>query len=169
MILKSFLFKIAIPLIIITAGTDRILKAYIFDYLRLIPQKSVYITSFFNITEVWNYGISFGLLQANSMIGVILLLLMTLSIVGFLTFLLIKSQTNLEMLAFSCIIGGALGNLFDRIYYGAVYDFIDFHLYNIHFWTFNPADAYISLGAFLLVCDQIRIFFNHSKDKHHES
>jgi signal peptidase II len=165
MVLKSFLLKIAIPLIIFTAGMDRVLKLYVFDYLRSVPEKSIMITSFFNITEVWNHGISFGLLRAGSFLGVVLLLVMTVSIVGFLIFLLLKSQTRLEILAFSCIIGGALGNLYDRIYYGAVYDFLDFHLGGIHFWTFNPADAFISVGAFLLICDQIIVFLNRPKDK----
>ena len=168
MILKSFLLKIAMPLIIFTAGADRVLKLYVFDYLRSVPEKSIAITAFFNITEVWNHGISFGLLRADSFWGVILLLLMTLLIIGFLIYLLLKSQTRLEMTAFSCIIGGALGNLYDRIYYGAVYDFLDFHLSGIHFWTFNPADAFISVGAFLLICDQIIVFLNPPKDKEYE-
>lgn len=162
---KSFLIKIAIPVIIIAAISDRLLKAYVHDYLRLIPQKSVPITSFFNITEVWNYGISFGFLSAQSLSGVILLLLMTLSITGFLIYLLIKSKTKLEAIAISLIIGGALGNLFDRIYYGAVYDFLDVHFAGIHFWTFNPADAYITIGAGLLILDQVTLYLNDRKIK----
>jgi signal peptidase II len=163
MILKSFLFKIAIPIIILTAGTDRVLKFFVSHYLSAIPNKSIMVTSFFNITEIWNFGISFGLLKADDTKGIIFLLLSTLFITSLLIFFLVKAQTRLEIIALSCIIGGALGNLFDRLYYGAVYDFLDFHLSNIHFWTFNPADAFITLGAILLICDQIIVFFKNSK------
>lgn len=163
MILKSFLFKIAIPIIVLTAGTDRILKFFVSYYLSAIPDKSIMVTSFLNITEIWNFGISFGLLKADDTKGIIFLLLSTLFITSLLIFFLVKAQTRLEVIALSCIIGGALGNLFDRFYYGAVYDFLDFHLSNIHFWTFNPADAFITLGAILLICDQAIVFFKNSK------
>lgn len=163
MILKSFLLKVAIPIIIFTAGTDRLLKLFVLNHLRSIPEKSVTINSFFNITEVWNFGISFGLLKADNTKGVIVLLLSTVCIVGLLAFFLLKAQTKPEIVAFSCVIGGALGNLFDRIYYGAVYDFLDFHLSHIHFWTFNPADVYITIGAIVLICEPLIIFFKTSK------
>jgi signal peptidase II len=163
-----FLFRISIPIIIITAGTDRILKAYIMDYLRLIPEKSIFITSFLNITEVWNYGISFGFLRADTATGITLLLFMTVAIISFLSALLVQAKTYIEMIAFAFIIGGACGNLFDRVYYGAVYDFLDFHLNGLHFWTFNPADAYISFGAFLLICYQVKLYVTQSKDKKNE-
>lgn len=163
MLSKSFLLKTALPIIIFAAGTDRILKSFIFDYLRSIPEKSIAITSFFSITQVWNLGVSFGFLRASESKGIILLLLLTTFIIGFLIYLLLKAQTSLEVIGLSCIIGGAFGNLLDRLYYGAVYDFLDFHLLQIHFWTFNPADAYITIGAVILIVDQIISFLNRSK------
>jgi signal peptidase II len=162
---RFFLLKIAMPIIIFTAITDRILKALVFDYLRTIPEKTVAITSFFNLTQVWNKGVSFGLFKADELTGVIMLLSITILILGFLIYILIKAQTHLEMIALSFIIGGACGNLLDRLYYGAVYDFLDFHYNNIHFWTFNPADVYITIGAILLVYDQMMIFLTTKKGK----
>ncbi|MFT6072311.1 MAG: signal peptidase II [Alphaproteobacteria bacterium] len=164
--LKSFLLKVALPLIIFTAGSDRLSKAYVFDYLRSIPHKTIEITSFFNITQIWNFGVSFGLFKADSFKGVLLLLFVASLIVGFLSYMLIKSQTKIEAIGLACIIGGALGNLFDRLYYGAVYDFLDLHLMGIHFWTFNPADAYITIGAILLLSDQFLIAYKRPKSTH---
>jgi len=162
--IKVFFLQIALPIIVFTAGSDRLLKAYILKILRTVPEKSLTITSFFNITQVWNFGVSFGLLRADNFVGVLLLLLIASVIIGVLFYMLIKAQTFIEGIALSCIIGGALGNLFDRIYYGAVYDFLDVHFLNIHFWTFNPADVYISLGAILLVLDQIFLRCHNKKD-----
>ena len=134
--------------------------------MKLVPEKSFAITSFLNISQVWNFGVSFGMFKAAGNIGVISLFILALLIIAFLSFLLIKSKTKLEVIALSCVIGGALGNLFDRVYYGAVYDFIDFHYMKIHFWTFNLADAYITLGAILLVCEHIiNSLISSSKDK----
>ena len=162
---RFFLLKVAVPIIIFTAITDRILKALVFDYLRSIPEKTVAITSFFNLTQVWNLGVSFGLFKADAFTGVIILLLITTLILSFLIYILLKAQTYLEMIALSFIIGGAFGNLLDRLYYGAVYDFLDFHYNNIHFWTFNPADVYITIGAVLLIYDQMIIFLITQKGK----
>lgn len=160
MISRPFLVQFITPMIILLALSDRLMKAYILEYLRLIPQKTVAVTSFFNITEVWNYGVSFGFLGASSKFGVILLLILTFLITGFLIYLLLKAKSKLEAYAIALIIGGALGNLFDRLYYGAVHDFLDIHFAGIHFWTFNPADVYISIGAFLLFLDQLMVFIH---------
>lgn len=109
------------------------------------------LTSFLNFIKVWNYGVSFGLFQAQSMMGVVVLLLMAAAIMGFIIYLLAKAENWYEIIAYAFILGGALGNMIDRFYYGAVFDFIDMHAFGVHFWTFNIADSAISLGVVFLL------------------
>lgn len=155
MISKSFLIQYSIPLACILGIIDRFSKSYVVDFLRSVPEKTIPITSFFNITQVWNYGVSFGMFKADTSLGVLILMAVCFTIILFLGFILLKSETKAEALAFSFIIGGAIGNLYDRIVYHAVYDFLDFHYAGIHFWTFNPADVFITIGAIFLIIDQI--------------
>ncbi len=156
MIATSFLIRVCVPIILFGAFTDFLLKSFVMDYLRSIPEKTIRITSFFNISEVWNYGVSFGMFRAGDPSGVIMLQLVAICIVAFLIYLMVKSESKLEACGMAMIIGGALGNLWDRFYYHAVYDFLDLHFLGIHFWTFNPADVYITLGAMVLIYDQIK-------------
>lgn len=108
------------------------------------------VTPFFNIVDIWNRGISFGLLPMQSSEGVMILL----AIAGILTalFLVILLSTKSAWVALGCgaIIGGSIGNMIDRVYYGAVYDFLDFHLYEYHWPAFNLADTSVFIGVVLM-------------------
>lgn len=119
------------------------------------------VTPFLNFTLVWNKGMSFGIFNsgegASLMLGGLAVLLM-----GYLGYLLIKAETFLHSMFFAWIIGGALGNLYDRLVHRAVVDFIDFHILGHHWYVFNIADAAIVGGVFFLLIDQI---FYNSKEK----
>lgn len=113
------------------------------------------VTSFFNLVLVWNFGISFGLFPANSPEGTLLLTGATglLSLILFIWFL--RSPRVLTLYGLALVIGGAVGNIVDRIRHGAVVDFLDFHLYGYHWPAFNIADSIIFLGVVLLLLDSI--------------
>ncbi|WP_439633385.1 signal peptidase II [Glycocaulis sp.] len=108
----------------------------------------------FNLTMVWNRGVSFGLFAAESMWTRLLLIGFSLAIAGVIAFWLTRAERKLQALAFGLIIGGAVGNVIDRIAYGAVADFLDFS--GLWFpYVFNVADAAISVGVAGLVLDVI--------------
>ncbi|NBX65591.1 MAG: signal peptidase II [Proteobacteria bacterium] len=126
------------------------------DWLQQAPQRlpdvSLPVWPMFNLTMVWNEGISFGLLQTG---GWGLLTIMGLVIcAGFFIWMLRASALG-EILALALIVGGALGNIFDRIRFGAVADFFDFYWGNWHFPAFNVADSAITAGVVLLILQSL--------------
>tara|TARA_A100001011_G_scaffold389701_1_gene471708 strand:+ start:427 stop:942 length:516 start_codon:yes stop_codon:yes gene_type:complete len=138
---------------------DRISKIKIIDHQ--LYNDRVYINDFINLDLVWNTGIGFGLLSSNSsliynsisaLIGIILIIIV---------FMIIKSNL-FEKILYSVILGGALGNFYDRIVYFAVPDFIDFHYERFHWFTFNIADIFITIGIFLLIIKEL--FFKNEKN-----
>ena len=109
---------------------------------------SFYINDFLNFDLLWNIGIGFGLLSSNSSIFYNLISTIIAIVIIFLIIIGIKSD-KFDKIAFSVIIGGALGNFYDRIYYKAVPDFIDLHYNDFHWFTFNVADVFISVGIII--------------------
>ena len=110
-----------------------------------------YINEFLNLELVWNTGVGFGLLSFDSNLYYNLISLLIFVVIIFLSIIIFKSN-KYDKLIFSMIVGGALGNFYDRIFYYAVPDFIDLHYNNFHWFTFNVADIFISAGiiAFLV-------------------
>ena len=154
--MKELLFKKAnifvFFIIFITFIIDRISKIKI---INKINENVYFVNDFINFNLVWNTGIGFGLLNSNSpliynlttfLIGSVILILLNVAFIS----------ENLEKLIYSIIIGGACGNFFDRLSYKAVPDFIDFHYNNFHWFTFNIADVFITLGIIVFI---IRSFF----------
>jgi signal peptidase II len=113
------------------------------------------ITPFFNLTPVWNRGVSFGMLQADHGHQMILLIVVAAAITGFLVRWLLKAETWLSACALALTIGGALGNIIDRLLFGAVFDFLDFHLYGYHWPAFNVADSAICAGLAILLLESL--------------
>ncbi len=118
-----------------------------------LGQGRVEVTSFFNFVLVWNTGISFGLLQTDGELGRWLLIALALAIATILLFWLRWEQRTPPKLAIWLILAGALGNVGDRIRFGAVVDFLDFHAFGYHWPAFNVADSAIVVGAVILVAD----------------
>jgi len=129
---------------------DRITKIYLLNLEASGTEIDFYINSFLNFYLVWNTGIGFGLvsLEANIYYHIITLIIVFVNM--WLIYFLIKSK-GLYAYLLATIIGGSLGNLFDRVYYYAVPDFIDFHLKNFHWFIFNVADIFITLGIIGLI------------------
>lgn len=120
----------------------------------------VKITGFFNLTLLYNHGAAFSLLSnAQTSWQMIVFSLISLVAAIVLTYLIIKQPSNakLNFLSFSLILGGALGNFYDRAFQGYVIDFLDFHIGNYHWPAFNIADSAITCGVILLI---LASFFN---------
>ena len=136
---------------------DRITKNYIINLSEIQNTVDIYLTSYLNLYLVWNKGIAFGLFSSeqNLFYNFVTILIIFLIII---IFLMILKSNNMNIYFLLFILGGASGNLFDRIYYSAVPDFIDFHFNNIHWFIFNVADIFISFGIICLIF--VEIFFN---------
>ena len=143
----------SIFLVLIVFVLDRISKILVID---LIQSKGgeIFIYDFLNFTLNWNTGIAFGLLSFNASLIYHLISALILLIIIYLIYLMVKSD-KFEKIIFSLIIGGALGNLYDRLNYYAVPDFIDFHLGSFHWFTFNFADIFISVGIIMIILKQL--------------
>ena len=111
-----------------------------------------YFNDYLNLNLIWNTGIGFGLFSSNSLIIYNIVTTLVCLVILVLTYIAINS-VNLEKIIYSIIIGGAFGNVYDRLIYAAVPDFIDLHYKNFHWFTFNVADIFITFGiiAFLLI------------------
>lgn len=113
---------------------------------------SVEVSSFFNLTMVWNQGISFGLFQNGNPWPLTIVALLIASI---FSVWLWRSKSWIETISLSMVIGGALGNVIDRLHFHAVTDFLDFHAFGWHFPTFNLADSFISIGIVILIANSL--------------
>ena len=153
---KTFIY-FAIILFIFLA--DRISKLYILSVLEDLGFVDININSYINLILVWNTGIGFGLLSFDQLEIYNLITILIAFINLFIIYLIIKSKDN-TVYFFLIILGGSLGNLFDRIYYSAVPDFIDISYKGYHWFVFNVADVFISLGIICLIFAEL---FNYKK------
>ena len=154
--LKNFYLNLAILLIVFIL--DRVTKLYILKLLEVENSVDVYITPYLNLFLIWNKGIAFGLFSIDgSIIYNSITILIGLIIITIL-FMMLKNN-NIQSYFFALIAGGALGNLYDRIVYSAVPDFIDLHFYGFHWFVFNVADIFITIGVFCLIL--VELFFNN--------
>jgi len=151
---KIFSKNTVIPLLIIffIFIFDRSTKKAIIGHQ--LNNSSIFINDYLNFELVWNTGISFGLLSQNANIYYHLISLLIFSVIIFLFYLVIKS-VFIEKVLFSLVLGGAIGNLHDRLVYFAVPDFIDLHINNFHWFTFNIADIFITLGIILIIINDM--------------
>ena len=133
---------------------DRVSKLLIIGSPETYGEYGIRVTSFLNFNLIWNEGIAFGLFSFEKKMYynflTVLIVLITLVI-----FWMITRTEKIEKLAFVMIFGGSLGNIFDRLYYSSVPDFIDIHFSNFHWFIFNVADIFITLGVILLICLEI--------------
>ena len=157
---KILLKKVSLNLIAITTIflIDRLTKLYILKLAEIENSVDIYLTSYLNIYLIWNKGIAFGLLSINeSMIYNAITLIIGIIIIVIL-FMLWRSD-NIQRYFLVLIVGGALGNFYDRIIYTAVPDFIDLHFMGFHWFVFNVADIFITVGVFCLIL--VELFYNN--------
>ena len=132
-------------------GIDRYSKIEIINNFSEI---SFYLNDFLNFDLIWNTGIGFGFFSTNSTLVYNLVTILIILVILFIVSMFIVSE-RLDKLIYSIVIGGALGNLYDRFVYKAVPDFIDIHYNNFHWFTFNVADIFITIGILILILRNI--------------
>jgi len=134
---------------------DRVSKLIIINLENLYGVNSYSLTSFLNFELIWNDGIAFGMLSFNDEVYYNIITLIII-LVTLIVFLMMISSFGIQKYGFMLVFGGSLGNLFDRFYYSSVPDFIDIHFNNFHWFIFNVADIFISLGVFILICSEFK-------------
>ena len=140
---------------------DRISKIYVIKLDNNFNGAEIFSSNFLNIYLIWNEGIAFGLLSmADSELYNFISILISL-IILVIIFMIFRAE-GIKKFALLMILGGAIGNLYDRIIFGAVPDFIDFHIGNFHWFIFNFADVFITLGVFFMILIE---FAGNNKDK----
>ena len=144
----NFFFILSIFLI------DRVSKIAMINTADKIGDTSISLTSFLNLNLIWNDGIAFGLLSFNESFGYNFITIIISLVILFLVIMLINAD-KISRISLIFILGGAFGNLFDRLYYLAVPDFIDFYFKDFHWFIFNVADIFITLGVFCLIYVEI--------------
>ena len=156
---KFFLYSAIVIFIFIL---DRISKLYILNSVEINNEVNIYIFSFLKLYLIWNKGIAFGLFsfEQNSFYNFITILIIVINLI--ILIMIIKSN-GIKSYFLMFILGGSSGNLFDRLYYSAVPDFIDFHINDFHWFIFNVADVFISVGVICLVI--VEFFFNKTHKK----
>ena len=129
---------------------DRLTKLYVIHLDKIDSGTKIFSSKFLNIYLIWNEGIAFGLFSSNESSLYNFLTLFILIIILVILYMMTKSS-GLKKYSLLMILGGAIGNVFDRIIYKAVPDFIDFHVGNFHWFIFNVSDIFISVGVILMV------------------
>ena len=164
MIIKTLgkIFFINLSLVILIFLIDRISKIYVINIDKNFPESEIFASKYLNINLIWNEGIAFGFFSFVDKTLYDFLTILIFTIILVIVFMIIKSE-GLKKYSLLMILGGALGNIFDRIYYKAVPDFIDLHIGNFHWFIFNVADIFITLGVIFMILIEII-----GKKKQHE-
>ena len=160
--LKNNFNKILLNLIIVIVifVFDRLTKLYILNLAEIDQIVSVYINQFVNFNLIWNTGIGFGLLSSDSGFYYNLVTFLIV-IINIIIIIMIFKSNDYKFFLLLLILGGSFGNLFDRIYYNAVPDFIDLHYNNFHWFIFNVADIFITIGVVCLIF--VELFLGNKK------
>ena len=143
-------FYISFSIVSLIYFLDRLSKIYVIQLDKNNLGSEIFNSTYLNIVLIWNKGIAFGLLSFNESNLYNILSLIISIIVVILVVMSLKSQ-GFKRYSLLMIVGGALGNLHDRIFFNAVPDFIDFHVGNFHWFVFNIADIFISLGVIFMI------------------
>ena len=133
---------------------DRISKIYVIYLNQKLLGSEIFSSNYLNISLIWNEGIAFGLFSFSQTI-IYDLLTLFISLVIFVIFIMLIKSNDLRKYPLLMIFGGAIGNLYDRVFYKAVPDFIDVHVNNFHWFIFNVADIFISVGVIFMILIEI--------------
>jgi len=143
---------------------DRVSKILVISKSEKLNQNEIFSTKFINFHLIWNEGIAFGLLSFSNSSTYQIMTLFILLVILILIFYMLKTDMVNEKIGFILIVGGAIGNLFDRFFYSAVPDFIDLHINNFHWFIFNIADIFITTGVLWLILTEIIFKKKHAID-----
>jgi len=157
---KTILYFVTVFFIFLV---DRISKLYILSILENFGNVNININSYINLVLVWNSGIAFGLLSFDQSEIYNLITIFIIFINLLIVYLIIKLK-DIRAYFFLIVLGGSLGNLFDRIYYSAVLDFIDISFKNFHWFIFNVADIFISIGIICLIFAELLIYKRNNEN-----
>tara|TARA_Y100000768_G_scaffold369023_1_gene333546 strand:+ start:69 stop:563 length:495 start_codon:yes stop_codon:yes gene_type:complete len=149
---KKFLINSFLVLLIFLI--DRFSKIYVIYLDKKYLGSEIFSSKFLNISLTWNKGIAFGLFSFNNQDTYNFLTILILLVISVIFFMIIRSKSY-ERYALLMILGGALGNVFDRIIYKGVPDFIDFHIDDFHWFIFNVSDIFITIGVILMIFFEI--------------
>jgi signal peptidase II len=141
-------------IILVVFLTDRIFKIYILKIAQVENTVDIYLNEYLNFYLIWNKGIAFGALSFNDNLIYNTITLIISAITVLILVMIIKNK-GFKRYSLLFIFGGSLGNLFDRIYYSAVPDFIDLHYKSFHWFVFNVADIFITFGVICLIFAEI--------------
>ena len=133
---------------------DRVSKLYVIHIHNINNNSEIFFSKFLNIHLIWNEGVAFGLLSFNEELFYNILTFV-IAIICLVIIFEIKKNRSFKKYSLVMVLGGAFGNLFDRLIYNAVPDFIDFHVGNFHWFIFNVADVFISLGIIFLIYNEL--------------
>ena len=146
--------KVGILTAILVVALDQVSKWWMLEHV-MRPPRVIELTGFFNLVTGWNRGVSFGLFNTASPYNAWVLSAIALGIVAALAVWLGRARSPFLAAAIGLVIGGALGNVIDRLRFGAVFDFLDLHTAGYHWPAFNVADSAITVGAVMLVVDSL--------------
>tara|TARA_B100000963_G_scaffold319369_1_gene301195 strand:- start:550 stop:1038 length:489 start_codon:yes stop_codon:yes gene_type:complete len=149
-------FLINLSLIFLIFLFDRFSKIYVMYLDNKLFGSEIFSSKFLNINLIWNEGIAFGLFSFDENFFYNILTILIIIIIFIIFIMTIKSD-GFKKYSLLMILGGALGNVFDRLYYKAVPDFIDFHIGNFHWFIFNVSDIFITLGVLGMIFIEITI------------
>jgi len=149
---KNFIFNLSLVLLIFLL--DRISKIYVIYLDKKILGSEIFSSKFLNITLIWNEGIAFGLLSFDQENLYNILTILILFVIFIISFMITKN-VGMKKYSLIFILGGALGNIYDRIFHKAVPDFIDIHIGNFHWFIFNVSDIFITLGVIFMILFEI--------------
>ena len=147
-LLNNFFFDFV--LVVSIFFLDRISKIYVINFSQNNLNNNIFNSKYLDLTLIWNEGIAFGLMSFdnnhyyNILTGIIIIITLIVLIIG------LKNK-GLKRYSLLSIFAGSLGNLYDRLFYNAVPDFIDFHVNNFHWFIFNVADIFISFGVIIMI------------------
>ena len=148
--LSNFFLILAIFLL------DRISKIYVIDQSKKSLSNNLFLSDYLNISLMWNEGIAFGLFAFDESFFYNFITILIIMVIIIVFFMILKNK-GYKKYSLILILGGALGNLYDRIFFGAVPDFIDFHIGDFHWFVFNVADIFISIGVIIMILSEFMI------------
>ena len=142
---------------------DRFSKIYVLSLAKINGSVDFFLTEYLNIYLVWNEGIAFGLLSFGQS-NIYMMITGLITAISIVVLLLVIKTNDIRFYFYSFIFAGATGNLFDGLYYSAVPDFIDLHINNYHWFIFNVADIFITVGVLCLILVEL-IFYKYLDDE----